>query len=435
MKLQIQWVRRGPAHRPDAAYEDRRDSVPSLETHSYLIVDDEAFTCHLVEQILARNGARCVRSARSGAAALRALDERGPDVILCDLNMPEMDGLELLRHLAERGYDGGVILMSGEDRRILDAAREVAHARSLKVLGVVAKPLCAGALVSAIGRMSGGGEPPVARPATVAPEDLAAALDAGAIYLHYQPKVSVASGELVGVEALARWSDPERGFIPPDVFVAVAEASGQIGRLTETIFDRAMRQGAAWRRLGLDLKIAVNTSMDDFARPEFADFVIGAIGRAGMRADRVVLEVTETRLMSETAVPLETLARLRIKGISLSIDDFGTGHSSLQQLKRIPFTELKVDRAFVSGVAKDEIARSILEASVKLAKRLSMVTVAEGVETVEDWNFIASLGVDQAQGYYLSRPLPPEAVPDWAVGRGRTAHGGAGGVAPGVNRE
>ncbi len=393
-------------------------TVSSISRHRYLVVDDEEFIRALVARILETSGATDVRKASGGAEALGSIDAEGaPDIILCDLNMPGMDGIEFLRHLVERNYGGGIALISGEDKRILETAQQLGRAQNLNILGFLSKPVDAAQLAELIGRSEVGPESRRSRPGvSVKASELRAALAEDRIAVHFQPKVAVATRELVGVETLARWHDPERGFIPPDVFVAVAEANGLIDALTERVFSLAMRQGAAWRAAGLDLKVAVNVSMDNLNRLEFVDFAVGTIREAGMDPHQVVLEVTETRLIANVVVPLEILTRLRLKGIALSIDDFGTGHSSLEQLKRIPFTELKIDRAFVNGAQHNETARSILESSVVLAQRLGMTVVAEGVETEEDWDLVASLGVDLVQGYFVSRPLPPDDLPAWLAG-------------------
>lgn len=168
---------------------------------------------------------------------------------------------------------------------------------------------------------------------------------------------------------------------------------------------------------GLDLKIAVNVSADSLVRLDLPELILDTADRCGVEPTRIVLEVTETKLMRDLKGPLEILTRLRMRGVSLSIDDFGTGHSSMEQLKRIPFTELKVDRAFVHGAAKDMSARAILESSVSLGRSLSMTIVAEGVEDQTDWDLIASIGVDVVQGYFVARPMPADEFEAWLRAR------------------
>lgn len=395
-------------------------STASIKT--CLVIDDEAFTLSIVGGMIRACGVPEVRLVDGAQAALDAMDAGGiPEVIVCDINMPGMDGIGFLRILAARAYSGGIILMSVEDKRILEAARLVGRTLNLNVLDALVKPLDQERVATLLRESRTRTDAPRhALKPEVTGEDLAAALDGGRISLVFQPKAMVASGRILGVEALVRWHDPVRGAIPPDAFIPVAEASGLISRLTERVFQLVAAQARAWKAAGLDLRVAVNVSMEDLTRIEFVDFVIRTITGAGLELGRFTLEVTESRLISDMAAPLEILSRLRLNDVALSIDDFGTGHASLEQLRRIPFTELKIDRSFVHGAAHDEISHSILEASVRLAKRLGMNIVAEGVETREDWNLVATYGVDEAQGYYLCRPLPAERLEAWLAENGGT---------------
>ena len=401
-----------------------------LGDYEFLVVNDEQFICNLIIRILGTMGVDAERtsSCSSGEEAvnyLNALAGEPPDFVLCDLNMPDMDGVEFLRHLAARSYDGGIILISGEDKRILKAAEDLARAHDLHFLGALSKPVTPadlGALLSTFTpeRARRGAR----RHVEVGADDLREAIANRDITVVFQPKVSVKTGELIGVETLARWTHSDKGFVPPDVFVHVAEENGMIDDLTNLIVELAISQAGEWLADGLDLKVAVNLSVDNLNNLELPEFLIGLAETAGMNPHRLVLEVTESRLMEDILKPLEILTRLRIKGLELSIDDFGTGHSSLEQLKRIPFTELKIDRAFVNGAAGEPATRAILETAVDLAKRLEMSIVAEGVEDQEDWDLVASLGCDLVQGYFVSKPMEGAEIAAWRESRAGTALGG-----------
>ena len=199
----------------------------------------------------------------------------------------------------------------------------------------------------------------------------------------------------------------------PDQFIPAVEACGLIDELTDQMMARSFEWGAKWMVEGLAIKISVNVSMVSLVRLDMPDEVMLAAGAAGMDPRQVILEVTESRLMDDATKTLETLTRLRLKGIELSIDDYGTGFSSMQQLKDIPFTELKVDRAFVDGASKDPEARAMLESSVDLARALGLSLVAEGVEVEDDWNLLAELGVDLAQGWYIAKAMPGDELLAW----------------------
>lgn len=199
----------------------------------------------------------------------------------------------------------------------------------------------------------------------------------------------------------------------PDQFIAMAEEHGLIDALTGVVLTGALRQARLWQDAGLSLHVAVNVSMDNLAALEFTDFVVREVGKAGVPLTSLVLEVTESRLMKDSLGPLDILARLRLKRIGLSIDDFGTGHSSLAQLRDIPFDELKVDRSFVHGAYRDASLRAIVEASLGMARQLGMKTVAEGVEEQADWDFLRAAGCDLAQGYFIAKPMPAADLAGW----------------------
>ena len=246
-------------------------------------------------------------------------------------------------------------------------------------------------------------------------DHLRSAIANGSVYPHFQPKVDVASGKVVGVEALARWHDKNSGVIMPGAFISLAERSGLIDALTDAVFKALLVHALEWQAEGFDLKLALNVSVNTLHRLDLPDALINASERFAVDPSCLILEVTESQLIQDVKVPLEILTRLRLKGIGLSIDDFGTGHSSLQQLKRIPFSELKIDRSFVNGASDNEASRAILEYSIDLARKFDMSIVAEGVETQADWNLIAELGCDTVQGYFVAPPMPAEDFADWAL--------------------
>jgi EAL domain-containing protein (putative c-di-GMP-specific phosphodiesterase class I) len=221
------------------------------------------------------------------------------------------------------------------------------------------------------------------------------------------------------VEALARWNHPVHGLLAPWKFIPLAEQTGQIAALTDQVLVQAFRHLASWRKRGLNLQMSVNVPMQCFEHLPFVEFLANSAESEEISLDSLTLEVTESQLISNLARSLEVLARLRIKRVCLAIDDFGTGYSSMQQLQQLPVQELKLDRGFVSGATHDPRTRAILEASIQLAKRLGLRTVAEGVETEEELELVKSLGCDMAQGYYFSPPLAADALEAWIAARPR----------------
>ena len=241
------------------------------------------------------------------------------------------------------------------------------------------------------------------------------AIEAGELELHYQPKVSLVGEDLVGVEALLRWDHPQRGQIPPDEFIPLAETSGLMHRLTEYVIDRALAQASVWRKMGLDVAVAVNVSARDLHGTELSLTVSEGLARHRVPASHLVLELTERTLMAEHSRVMDTLDALEALDVAISLDDFGTGYSSMFMLKRLPVTEIKVDRSFVSRMAEGEDDESIVRSIIDLAHSLGMNAVAEGVETQAVWSRLEALGCDSAQGWFVSRPMAPEAATVWLL--------------------
>ena len=212
-----------------------------------------------------------------------------------------------------------------------------------------------------------------------------------------------------------RWCHPRDGLVFPDQFVELAEKSGLIDALTQTVLAAALTQARVWRDAGYRFCVAVNLSMDNLLSLNFLDYVSALTSEAGMSPADMVLEVTESRLMQDPRISLEILARLRLKRFRLSIDDFGTGNSSLTQLRDIPFEELKIDQSFVHGACADDTQRAMFDASLGLARQLRMQAVAEGVEDRSDWDFVRQQGCDVAQGYFVAKPMPAAELPAWML--------------------
>ncbi len=385
-----------------------------------MLVDDD-YIMHRVSTVMLNDlGISKVLNAMSGPAALDLLAKSHDeiDVIICDLNMPEMDGVEFIRHLAQRDYEGSLILTSGEDVRILKTVEKLAIEHDLHVLGVLEKPATPAKiseLLDQLDQIRAEGTMMLVDAFSLA--ELEKAIDGGELDTYFQPKVDIASGEVVGVEALVRWNHPGMGLIKPNSFIAMAEENGLIGKLTDVVIDRALGYAGELRKLGHELNIAINISVDSLTDLEWPDRIAAILRQTGLDASNISFEITESRLMEHLSVALDILSRLSLKRFQLSIDDFGTGYSSMEQLQRIPFAEFKIDRAFVHGASREASARAILESSVLLAKKLDMKVVAEGVEDEDDWDLVASVGCDQVQGYYISRPLPFRQLVQWLEDR------------------
>jgi EAL domain-containing protein (putative c-di-GMP-specific phosphodiesterase class I)/ActR/RegA family two-component response regulator len=381
---------------------------------SILLVDDDPFMLGMQSRMLRSMGYEMIGTASNAHAALQLLNERPGciDVVVCDLNMPDVDGIEFLRRLGDDGFGGNVILLSGEGPRIIHAVQKLLAGRRLMILGALQKPANRTALHRLLNRWT-------PRPADATPppsctaSELLAAQQGEEWVLHYQPKVDLRTGALVGTEALVRWNHPLHGLVFPDRFIGVAEDCGVIDALTDWVVRTALAQLGSWHLDDLHVHMAVNVSMENLRAPDFATKLARLLRHSCLSPQDVTLEVTESRVMELSSAALETLVRLRMMRFGLSIDDFGTGHSSLAQLRDVPFTELKIDRGFVHGARENLLIRPMLEGSVSIAQRLGLQTVAEGVETEDDWAFLREIGCDVAQGYFIGRPMPADQLQDW----------------------
>ncbi len=383
-----------------------------------LVLDDELFTLKLHAQMLSSLGFSSVRTCLTGQEALAQMDhEPGPpDLILLDLSMPAMDGIEFIRRLVDRHFEGRLILVSGEDERVQRTVEKLAEAHQIRVLGHLSKPVQEDKLAVMLRKWRpASGTFEIAWKKVYSPSDVREAVEGNQLSVHYEPKVTIKTGEFVGVEALVRWRHPKDGLVVPQQFVSVAESSGLIHKLTRFVFSTAMSQSAVWRAGGLSVQMAVNVSVDALSSLDFADFALEQATRAGVPPKDVIIEVTESRLMQDLRAPLEVLTRLHLMRFHLSIDDFGTGYSSLTQLQDIPFSELKIDRSFVHRAAVDQTVRTMYGTCLGLSKQLKMSTVAEGVEDQKDWDFVRSSECETAQGYFIGRAMPPESILAWSA--------------------
>jgi EAL domain-containing protein (putative c-di-GMP-specific phosphodiesterase class I) len=385
-----------------------------------LILDDDPFVLKLLSMQLRareRDGdapfetLACERSA--DALALAAEHRRSIALIFCDLQMPEMDGIQVVRHLVRIGYKGALVLISGEDRRTLLAAEGMARAHGLRVLGALEKPIAPGQLDAIFGQISSGPPAPGSTSRTYLPTEIEAAIRNRELINHYQPKVEIATGKVVGVEALVRWQHPRDGLVMPYQFIPIAERHGLINRLTDAVLTLAFEHAAQWSRDGHPLGVAVNVAMSNLVELDFPDVLAQFSQHFGVPLENISLEITEGQLMTEPRSQLDVLTRLRLKRTRLSIDDFGIGYSGMAQLRDLPFDELKVDRSFVHGASDDPSLRAILDASLGLARQLGMQSVGEGVENLADWICLRDAGCHLAQGYFIARPMPADQVAGW----------------------
>ena len=386
-----------------------------FRTLGVIVVDDHDFQRKVAMSYLSQLGVVNILEGSDGLEALAKISAAGwpVDVALCDLDMPGMDGMQFIRHLAEGRRVGSIILLSGLEPQLISSVEKMASLQGLAVLGTIEKPVTPQKISNLLVKF----KPALAPLASVSPSvsvaDMEHGLVAGEFFAHFQPKVDFKTLKLVGVEALARWNHSDSGLIAPSAFIQLAEKSNLINRITQRMIEVSLKQLKDWNDQGFETGMAINLSLSYLGSPGIADQITSEAKRLGLEPRAVTLEVTESLVTTDLGHVLENLARLRMRGFDISIDDYGTGFSSMQQLSRIPFTELKIDQSFVTGATSRPNMRVILESSLQLAQKLGLRSVAEGIEKEEEWALLKSLGCDVAQGYFIARPMPGDAVPEW----------------------
>lgn len=390
----------------------------AAEERRVLIVDDDP----MVRQMIVAHAESAdfeVRDTGDPREFLKMQREWRPHFVVIDLVMGDMDGLDVLRGLAKAGSEAAVVIASGVGARVLDAAHRLADEQGLTLAGVISKPFKRAELVALLNAQSERHEPATAAGGRASEWSSAefsaefhAALRRGHLSVMYQPKLACSTGAVVGYEALSRWNHDTLGPIPPDVFVPMAERTGLIHDLTSFM----MRESLAWFA-GLDappeVSLAINIAAVELAEPKLDARLLAACRTAGVETSRLIVEVTETSAMEDPVKSLEMLTRLRLVGFHVSLDDFGTGYSTVQQLARMPFTEVKIDRSFVSAITKSHDSHVLVATMVSMSHGLGLECTAEGVEDVETLRALNEVGCDHAQGYVLARPMTAEQIADW----------------------
>jgi len=393
--------------------EDAPDTRPSArepraEQPRLLVMDDEPGICRFVSKAAESLGFD-VLALSDPQAFLSTLSDFRPHLLLLDLKMPHTDGIELLRAAGGACAQTRVVVMSGMDHRVLKGAEDFGRASGLDIWGVLRKPVRLEELKRCLTQAVEPG-------AAITVDELQDALAAGELVLHYQPKVTRAGKHwaVQSVEALVRWQHRHYGTLLPGQFLPLAQRSGCMDALTDQVLAAALDQVADWSARGVDFNVAVNLPATTFQDAHFPQRFKQLLERHGVEGTNLTLEVTESAAMANAELAKQVCLQLRLTGAGLSIDDFGTGYSSLRQLYDLPFNELKVDRAFTVSLPHDDEARAIVTATVGLAHALGMTTCAEGVETAEALEYVGAIGCDSAQGFFVSRALPAEAVADFA---------------------
>lgn len=390
-----------------------------------LIVDDDPLLAGVISHEAQRLGLHC-DSVSSWSLARNHVDNYSS--IFLDLMMPEIDGVAVLRELGALQRKPSVILMSGLDSKILLSAAHLAEMHGIRIIDSMPKPFNPVRLNQILGRLCGdlgtrfleGKESIPIDAGTITLEDLSEAILEGHLDIEYQPQIKISDNSCVSVECLARWDHKTLGRLQPGRFIKFAESSALALPFTFEVIRKSVE---SLKRLqatcGYTGRIAVNVPPTALTDVQFPDVVADIMSRSGIDTSLLTIEITETALPVDLRACLDIETRLRMRGISLSIDDFGTGLSSLERLHVAPFDELKIDQCFVRDAAKDNRLRSIAENAVKLAHELGMVAVAEGVEDQSALNWLKDIGCDVAQGFFIGRPMTLDDLCKWGEETGR----------------
>jgi EAL domain-containing protein (putative c-di-GMP-specific phosphodiesterase class I)/FixJ family two-component response regulator len=382
-----------------------------------LIVDDQLAVRKQIGAALRQCGASEVLEAGNAKQAIDLVREHDElRLIVCDLMMPDKDGVELLRDIALTHTRAAVVLVSSADAPVLRASAKLAVEHGLHVLGSLSKPVSAAQLSEAIAllRRNQPAQPSGRFDVTT---DLAQALRSGCVLPHYQPLIDVRTGELWGVEALARWNHATRGLLAAGAFIRQAEEAGLARRVTDAVVEHAMQDLAQWRTLDLQPGLTINLAPSAIDRLDWPDMLMQRALQTGLDPARIVVEITESTIGLNPLNLLDVATRIRLKGFGLAIDDYGNGDCTLEQLKRLPLSYLKIDASLAAGALRDATVRAIFESTVDMGHRLGTKVVVEGVEDEPHWRLARESGCDYAQGYFLGRPMPAAQIPRWNQSR------------------
>ena len=368
-----------------------------------LIVDDDDEIRSILDEALS-SSYECTTSS-SASDALATLGRETFDLILTDISMPDMSGLEMLPYLASLAPDSVVVMISGA--RLIESAIEAMRAG---VFDYLTKPfdlaqvrIVVSRAVEHRRRFRNSAARPNLKDRAV--ERLQNALTDGDFVVHYQPQVDIQTKRVVGAEALVRWNDRECGLRPPADFIPLAEETGLIVQLGETVLRSACEQVKKWHASGFaDFRVAVNVSPQQLQQESFPAIVAEILESTGVAARHLEIEVTETSLMQDPEAGIRTLHALRNMGVKIAIDDFGTGYSSLGYLKRLPIDSVKLDASFVRDATRDPDDAALVMAIITLAHNLRKKVIAEGIESADQLAFLRLLRCDEGQGYFLGRP-------------------------------
>lgn len=379
-----------------------------------LIVDDDPIVRTVLRGYFQGLSVLNIQEACDGATAGDLVQDLGGgfDLIVTDLSMPDEDGIQLLRRLHALGFRGDVVIVSGRDTSIIATAQSLAKGQNLHVRGCISKPLTKGKLDDVF-LADAVQKPSTRNPDLLDQPSLERLLRDDAIVPYFQPKVALRTGKIVGAEALVRAEHADLGHLGAFPLISAARLHNKMGELTDIMARKALSQVSAWQAQGISLDVALNFDPNQLCELDLPDRLSSLIRELHLRPAQVIIEVTEDSLITNLLQVMDVLARLRMKGFRTSSDDFGTGRSNIDTLQSLPFSELKLDRSFVSQALTHNFADIAIQTAVKLAKVSNLDIVAEGVETQDQLQYLADLRVNVAQGFLFEAPMPAADFETW----------------------
>lgn len=381
-----------------------------------LLIDDSPSILSFVTQVLETNhDIHNIYQACSALEAIQVLREsKNINLVFVDLNMPNMDGIELIKKIKELNYQGYIAIMSGVATRIISSVELLAKDYQLNYIGTLIKPLHESDFDKIIDKL-GKSRLKESTVESLKTYEIIRAVKNDEFKVLYQPQVSLTNRKFVGVEALCRLNHPRLGEVSPDRFIDKAEESELILHITLTVLKTSFADWQKWSKLGLNIVLSVNVSPTNLQQPEFADSIFSLMEQFSIPEKNLCLEVTENILADDHQQELCNISRLNLRGIKIALDDFGKEYATIERLQTLPIDCLKLDKSYFAVHNDRNHQLSILNTTLALSEKLHIATCAEGIETSEAMTLATEMRCDTAQGFYISKPLPAKAIIPWAT--------------------
>lgn len=390
-------------------------SSPQFDWLNVLLIDDSETILSYVTTVLENEyHIEHIYQASSASEALQVLKSNNRfNLLFVDLNMPNVDGIQLLKHVSDLHFNGYVVLMTGVSSRIVASVESLITKYHLNFVGTLVKPIHLDDFIPIFDKI-GNFTPPEPRAEPLKTYEIIRAIKNNDLKVHYQPQVEINERKLIGVEALCRLHHPRLGMVSPDRFIDKAEETELILHITMAVIKQAMKDWSKWQQLGLTINLSVNASPSSLQSDDFADSILALLIAHNMPPERLCIEITENILARDDAQELATINRLNMRGVKIALDDFGKEHATIDRVQKLPLNTVKFDKSYFLSFEKDRQYRSALNTSVAIAQQLNLRTCAEGIESRASLELASELRIDIAQGFFIARPMLAKEIIPWA---------------------